>query len=116
MTPLPVLHRDAWLVAVAKPGSDDAVFSHRHLAELLIEDHPWKAALHLRALHMAGADDDAVHGLMGLCQALLGNFQMAVAAYKKALQISPRNPWYHHNLGHLLDAAMATPAWCRPTS
>jgi tetratricopeptide (TPR) repeat protein len=52
------------------------------------------------------AQDDGVHALMGLCQALLGNFRAAISSYRRAVQISPRNPWYHHNLGHLIDVGL----------
>lgn len=99
----PLLER---LIRVAEPGTEPALFAHRHLAELLLEDHPWKAALHLRHVALGQPEDDVVHALMGLCQALLGNFQAAVSAYRRALKIAPRNPWYHHNLGHLLDVAV----------
>jgi tetratricopeptide (TPR) repeat protein len=34
---------------------------------------------------------------------------MAAAAYRRALTQAPRNPWYHHNLGHLLDVALGQP-------
>lgn len=97
------------ILEVAPTGSDTALFAHRHLAELLIEEHPWRAALHLRRVAEVTRDDDVVHALMGLCQALLGNFHSAVAAYRRALSIAPRNPWYHHNLGHLLDVAIGDP-------
>lgn len=97
------------LIQVAEPGSEHAFFAHRQLAEILIEEHPWKAALHLRQVAKACSDDDVVHALMGLCQALLGNFMSAVAAYRRALNVAPRNPWYHHNLGHLLDVALSRP-------
>ena len=50
-----------------------------------------------------------LHALMGLCQALLGNFRMAVSQYRKALHLSPQTPWYHHNLGHLIDVALDNP-------
>ncbi|MCA9602280.1 MAG: tetratricopeptide repeat protein, partial [Myxococcales bacterium] len=94
------------IVAEAPRGSEEALSAHRQRAELRIENHPWRAALHLRALREGGADDDSVHGLLGLCHALLGNFVAAAAAYRRALELSPRNPWYHHNLGHVLDAAL----------
>ena len=102
----PLLER---ILAISSSASDDALFAHRHLAELLIEEHPWVAALHLRQVAVYVDDDDVVHALMGLCQALLGNFQSAVSAYRKALKLAPRNPWYHHNLGHLLDVALSRP-------
>ena len=97
------------IVQVAPDDSDYAAFAHRHLAEMLIEEHPWRAALHLKHVARVAGDDDVVHALMGLCQALLGNFHSAVAAYRRALSIAPRNPWYHHNLGHLLDVALNDP-------
>ena len=97
------------LLRATSAGTDDALFAHRHLAEVLIEDRPWVAALHLRQVARYIDDDDVVHALMGLCQALLGNFQSAVAAYGRALRLAPRNPWYHHNLGHLLDVALSRP-------
>ncbi|HEX2677720.1 MAG TPA: tetratricopeptide repeat protein, partial [Polyangiales bacterium] len=90
----------------APDGSQYALFAHRHLAEIQLEGSPWRAALHLRRVIDAGAGDDSVHALMGLCQALLGNYRVAVAEYRKAVRLSPRNPWYHHNLGHLLDVGL----------
>lgn len=102
----------------APDGSAHALFAHRHLAELQLSGSPWRAALHLRRLVQAGAADDSAHALMGLSQALLGNYRMAVAAYRRAIKLAPRNPWYHHNLGHLLDvglsdsvAALSTCVW-----
>lgn len=88
---------------------DDSVFAHRHLAELRLERHPWRAALHLRHVLRACPDDDVPHALMGLSQALLGNFRAAVACYRKALRFAPDTPWYLHNLGHLLDVALDRP-------
>jgi tetratricopeptide (TPR) repeat protein len=99
----PMLER---LVGMADDLSDAWVFAHRHLAELRLEQHPWRAALHLRHVLRVQQQDDVVHALMGLSQALLGNYRAAVSAYRRALQISPRNPWYHHNMGHLLDVAL----------
>ena len=97
------------LVSHASPGSEDALFAHRHLAELRLQRNPWRAALHLRALVAAAPNDDVPHALMGLCQALLGNYRAAVAAYRRAAAITPDTPWYHHNLGHLLDVALDAP-------
>ena len=61
--------------AKATDGDRDALFAHRQLAELRLEESPWRAALHLRKLILADAADDGVLALMGLCQAMLGNFQ-----------------------------------------
>ncbi|MGD8859634.1 MAG: hypothetical protein PVI30_06470 [Myxococcales bacterium] len=97
------------LAEVAHDGSGDALFAHRQLAELLLEQSPWRAALHLRRLLAAGAADDGVHALMGLSHALMGNFRAAVASYRRAIARAPRNPWYHHNLGHLLDVGLGEP-------
>ncbi len=103
----PLLHK---ILQLTGEGSEASIFAHRHLAELLLEENPWVAALHLRRVLDHRREDDVVHALMGLCHALLGNFGAAVAAYRRALARAPRNPWYHHNLGHLLDVALAQPS------
>lgn len=103
----PMLER---LLRKADELSEPWVFAHRHLAELRLEQHPWRAALHLRQVLRVQQKDDVVHALMGLSQALLGNYRAAVGAYRKALHIAPRNPWYHHNMGHLLDVALGETA------
>ena len=103
----PLLER---ILARAPKGSDTALFAHRHLAELRLERNPWRAALHVRELLAYEEHDDVLHALMGLCQALLGNYRAAVTSYRKALAEAPRTPWYHHNLGHLLDVAMGDAA------
>lgn len=97
------------LVEAAEPGSLAALFAHRHLAELRLERHPWRAALHLRHIAQADPDDDVPHAMMGLCQALLGNYRASIAAYRRALRCAPKTPWYLHNLGHLLDVALDEP-------
>jgi hypothetical protein len=94
------------IVRQAADGDRDALFAHRQLAELRLEESPWCAALHLRKLILADAADDGVFALMGLCQAMLGNFRAAISTYQRAIELAPRNPWYHHNLGHLLDVGL----------
>ena len=98
------------IIAHAHEGSAACRFAHRQLAELRLEEAPWSAALHLRRVIAATPDDDAAHALMGLCQALQGKYRAAVASFRKALTITPGNPWYHHNLGHLLDVALDAPS------
>lgn len=100
---LPMLHR---LARTAASGTEESVFAHRQLSELLVERDPWRAALHARKVLAQREDDDRGWALLGLCQTLLGNFRFAVSAYHKALTRSPANPWYAHNLGHLLDVAL----------
>ncbi len=99
-----------------RAGEDDPTreFAHRHLAELLLERDPWSAALHLRHVLAQNKADDTAHSLMGLSQALLGNYRAAVASYQRALRLAPNNPWYHHNLGHLLDVALDDPGAALP--
>ena len=103
---LPMLER---LQRVALEGSDDASFADRRMAELLLETAPWRAALHIRRLVETQPNEDATWALMGLAQALLGHYRYACASYRKALSIAPGNPWYSHNLGHLLDVALDRP-------
>src|SRR5436309_2073906 len=88
---LPLLHR---LVRTAEVGSEESVFAHRQLAELLVERHPWRAALHARRVLSTIAEDDRAWAVLGLCQTLLGNYRFAAAAYHHALDASPKNPWY----------------------
>ena len=47
---------------------------------------------------------------MGLCQAVQGNYRMAVASFRRAVALAPSNPWYNHNLGHLLAVALDAPS------
>jgi tetratricopeptide (TPR) repeat protein len=97
------------LVEVAPEGSAASHFAHRNLAELCLERDPWRAALHLRRALKVAPEDDIAQALMGLCQALQGNFRMAVHAFRLAARRCPSNPWYNHNLGHLLDVALGQP-------
>jgi len=100
---LPLLHR---LTRTAAPASEESVYAHRQLAELLVERHPWRAALHARKVLLWVKDDDRAWAVLGLCQTLLGNYKYAAMAYFRALSASPKNPWYAHNLGHLIDVAL----------
>jgi Flp pilus assembly protein TadD len=94
------------LASKAEEGSDASLFAYRHLAELNLERNPWVAALQLRRVLAYHDDDDVLHALTGLCHALLGNYRVAVRSYRLASQLAPLTPWYHHNLGHLLDVAL----------
>lgn len=103
---LPMLER---LQRTASEGSDERRYADRRLAELLLETEPWRAAVLLRKLVADRPDEDANWALMGLAQALLGHHRFACAAYRKALALDPGNPFYAHNLGHLLDVALDRP-------
>lgn len=100
---LPMLHR---LARTAAPGSEESLFAHRQLAELIAPRHPWRAALYARRVLAQRSDDDRAWAVLALCQTLLGNYRCAVSAYHRALTCSNSNPWYAHNLGHLLDVAL----------
>lgn len=107
--PADVLPRLARLARLAPPASDDGIFAHRQLAELLVERHPWRAAIYARRALEHRDDDDRAWAVLAFCQTLLGNFRCAAKAYKNAIASAPGNPWYAHNLGHLLDVALGTP-------
>lgn len=107
----PLLER---LLRAAAPGTDTAVFAHRRLAEVLLAHHPWRALLHLRQVTIARPLDDGAHAMAGLAHAMCGHYRAAVAAYRRAVRLAPDNPWYQHNLGHLLDAALERPALALP--
>jgi tetratricopeptide (TPR) repeat protein len=100
---LPMLHR---LARLAGDGTDESLFAHLHLAELLVERDPWRAALFARRVLAHRPEDDRGWATLALCQTLLGNYRFAVSAYHHALTSAPKNPWYAHNLGHLLDVAL----------
>jgi tetratricopeptide (TPR) repeat protein len=100
---LPLLHR---LARVADEGTDDSVFAHLHLAGLLVEKDPWRAALCARRVLRHRPEDHRGWATLALCQTLSGNYRYAVSAYHRALAAAPNNPWYAHNLGHLLDVAL----------
>lgn len=97
------------LLKMAPPDSEDALFAHRHLAELTVETEPWKAALSARRLIAANPNDDQGWALLALAMSLMSHYRAAERAYRKAIAISPRNPWYAHNLGHLLDVVLDRP-------
>ena len=100
---LPMLHR---LTRLADDGSDESLYANLRLAELLVERDPWRAALYARRVLAHRPDDDRGWAILALCQTLLGNYKFAVTAYRHALTGAPENPWYAHNLGHLLDVAL----------
>jgi Tfp pilus assembly protein PilF len=112
--PADVLPRLARLARLAPPASDDGIFAHRQLAELLVERHPWRAAIYARRALAHRDDDDRAWAVLAFCQTLLGNFRCAATAYQNAIASAPGNPWYAHNLGHLLDVALGAPKRALP--
>jgi hypothetical protein len=101
-----MLHR---LVRTAPADSDESVFAHRQLAELIAPRHPWRAALYARRVVALRPTDDRGWAILAFAQTLLENYRFAASAYARALACSPKNPWYAHNLGHLLDVALDRP-------
>ena len=80
------------------------------LAELAVDRDPWRSAIFARRVVKVDPDDDGAWAVLGLAQTLLGNYRYAVASYRRAIALAPQNPWYAHNLGHLLDVALGRPA------
>jgi tetratricopeptide (TPR) repeat protein len=103
---VPMLRR---LARTAAPESTDFTFAHRHLAELSVEQQPWSAALSARQVLARTPEDDGAWAVLGLSFTLLGHYRAAVSAYRRAISLAPQNPWYGHNLGHLLDVALDRP-------
>ncbi|MCL2724172.1 MAG: hypothetical protein FWD69_07005 [Polyangiaceae bacterium] len=112
--PVDVLPRLVRLAQLAPDKSDDGVFANVQLAELLVERHPWRAAVYARRALVHCASDDRAWAVLAFCHTLLGNFRSAVAAYRSALACAPANPWYAHNLGQLLDVALGRPQHALP--
>lgn len=112
--PMDVVPRLVRLARLASASSDDGVFAHRQLAELLVERHPWRAALYARRALVHRRDDERAWAVLAFSQTLLGNFRCAARAHHQAIALAPSNPWYAHNLGHLLDVALGTPKKALP--
>lgn len=102
------------LARAAEPGSSAWVFANRQIAELLLEEQPWRAAIAARRVARHQPDDDGARAIQGLALTLLGHYHLAARAYRAALAIAPGNPWYAHNLGHLLDVALGRPGDALP--
>ncbi|AKT40417.1 tetratricopeptide repeat protein [Chondromyces crocatus] len=109
-----VLSLLARLARASAPGSENWVFAHRHLAERGVEREPWRASLFARRVVAVDPADDGAWAVLGLAQSLLGNYRYAVRAYRRAVTLAPSNPWYAHNLGHLLDCALHCPEEALP--
>ena len=97
------------LATAAEAGSPDWVYAQRQLAELLVEPDPWRATITARLVAKHTPDDDGAYAVQGLALTLLGHYRVAARAYRAALALAPDNPWYAHNLGHLLDVALSRP-------
>src|SRR5690606_36708647 len=93
------------LVRNAEPGSSAALFGKRKLAELIVQDQPWRSALLARELLRTAHDSSAhVHGhiggepaertwaLLGLALTLFGNYRPAAASYRQATLLAPHFP------------------------
>ncbi len=102
---IPMLNK---LLRHAEPASRAALFAKRKLAELLVQDAPWRAALLARQL-LEIEPDERTWALLGLAQTLLGNYRSAASAYRQAMALTPDFPICAHNLGHLLDVALDRP-------
>jgi tetratricopeptide (TPR) repeat protein len=112
--PADVLPRLARLARFALPASDDGIFANQKLAELISERDPWRGALYVRRALAHRPDDDRSWAVLAFCHTLLGNFRCARGAYEHAIACAPANPWYAHNLGHLLDVALGQPTRALP--
>lgn len=102
---VPMLER---LARQAEPGSAHAIYAKRQLAELLVRTKPFRAARLAREV-LSWQPDDRCFAVVGLSCMLMGHYALAEKAYRQALAMVPHCPWYAHNLGHLLDAALDRP-------
>ena len=81
-------------------------YAHRHLAEVRLEQDPWRAALHLRRVVAARANDDVAHSLMALAQALLGQLPRGHALLRARARAVAEQP--------LVPSQLGSPARRRP--
>lgn len=107
--PVDVLPRLLRLSRGAPASSAHGIFAHGKLAELLVEQSPWRAALYARRVLAHQPEDDRAWAVLAFAHTLLGHYRSATHGYRRALAASPENPWYAHNLGHLLDVALGRP-------
>jgi len=112
---------DAWiserlaaLAAKAPEGSEPWCFAHREMAARLVATDPWHASLLARRVLGHQEDDDRAWGLLGLGQSLIGHHGFAIRAYRRAVVLAPSDPWYAHNLGHLIDVVRDQPQRALP--
>lgn len=97
------------LAREAEVASDVWCFAHRELAMALSTTHPWRGSLLAKRLLEEAPNDHVAWATLALTQSLLGNLRYAVRCYERALKISPHQPRYAHNLGHLYDVALDQP-------
>ncbi len=102
------------LFKIAAPSSEAWIFAARTLAEFAMETNPWRTLTLLRTIRLAGRDDESTWALQGLAHAVLQNYDSAIVAYQRAVDLAPNCPFYLHNLGHLLDVAAESPQAARP--
>lgn len=97
------------LAREAEPGSTVWRFAHRELALAVAQTDPWRASLVSRRLLELSPSDHVGWATLALSQSLLGNLAYAVRCYERAMALSPHQPRYAHNLGHLYDVALDDP-------
>jgi Flp pilus assembly protein TadD len=102
------------LSRLAPVGSQAWAYAQRLLAEGLATEDPWQGSLLARRAVAVDESDPRAWAVLGLCQSLLGHHRFAIRAYRRALELSPANPHYAHNLGHLYDVAMDQPERALP--
>jgi Flp pilus assembly protein TadD len=108
---LPMLHR---LSRVAVDAAAERAYAERHVAEILADERPWRATLFARRAAHRCPGDAAAWSTLAYCYVSLGHYRCAVSAYRRALELAPRNEAYAHNLGHLLDVALGRPEEALP--
>ncbi len=102
------------LARVAPEQSEAWAYAHRELAALLVGRDPWRASIFARKVLDHAPTDAMAWGIVGLAQSMLGNHKFAVQAYRRACRHDPTNPWYAHNLGHMLDVIFDRPSEAVP--
>jgi Flp pilus assembly protein TadD len=108
------LRRELQPLLEAVAAADPHGAADLHLAELALDDDPWRASLLARRVAARTPNDSRAWAVLGFAQTLLGNFTYARRAYERALQLAPGHASYAHNLGHLLDVALGQPEAALP--
>ena len=100
---LPMLHR---LARLSDGGSEESLFAYLHLAELLVERDPWRAALYARRVLAHRPEEDRGWATLAFCQTLLGNYKFAASAPATRWRARRRTRGTRTTWDTLLDVAL----------
>lgn len=73
-----------------------------NLARTLMKLNAYAAALEHAKMGVEGSPDSSGYNVLGMAAMRLKKFDEAKQAFDKAIELDPKNPWPHNNLGFML--------------